>query len=470
MTQIAGINVKCGDGDNSIIINGTGNVTVGDGNNGILTTGDNSSVNAGHGDNEVVFNGDNFTGKFGDGNNTVMTLDVANDNDLYLEYKDKVKTESTTTSEKELLSSKQDGSSGLINSLSSAEQSIAQNINFSEMVGSNYRYVVALAPDGQYHIYEKCNNTSRYKSVVGVSNGSNYLTPSQIQSTGGTVTFTDTYKTTNTNVSQVVGVYNPNLSFGNGNNNVTLTLKDENAEINAGHGDNDINVGLGKDTKKTTTVTEETTTENRTSTIQQGSGSFGSPLIIDMNKDGVVSAEAGKGVDINNDGQADGAAVNGDKMLAMQDINGNGKIDGAEVFGDKTVNPFTGEALNAANGFEALKLVAKSAEENTGIKCYNNGEVDLSALNQALQSIGQQLGFISDNNTSQLEALNGVSKINVDNYSQSNNESGDVQHKQQGTATFNDGSSTSIHDVWFAYNNASLASRLAVAYTNSRKK
>ena len=52
------------------------------------------------------------------------------------------------------------------------------------------------------------------------------------------------------------------------------------------------------------------------------------------------AAEHGKGVDIDGNGKADGAAVNGDKMLAMNvDLNKDGKSDevtGKQVFGDKT--------------------------------------------------------------------------------------------------------------------------------------
>ena len=174
----------------------------------------------------------------------------------------------------------------------------------------------------------------------------------------------------------------------------------------------------------------------------------GSPLIVDFNQDGKVSAQAGKGVDIDNNGKADGAATAGDKMLAMSDSNKNGKVDGTEVFGDQTVNPFTKQKINAANGFEALKEVAKSAYEKTGINCMNNGNVDLKALETALALVGVKLGFISDNNVTNLEALAHVKSINVENYTQQN-QTGDVQHNQLGSYTSTDGKTYKTDDVWF---------------------
>ena len=173
-----------------------------------------------------------------------------------------------------------------------------------------------------------------------------------------------------------------------------------------------------------------------------------SPLILDANGDGKVSAKAGMGVDINNDGKADGAATDGDKMLAMTDLNNNGKIDGAEVFGDQTVSPFTGKKLNAANGFEALKQIAIEAKQYTGIDCMNGSKVDVKKLAEALASKGIKLGFISDNNTTNVEDLTGVKEIEVENYKEAA-ASGDVQHRQLSKFTDENGFEYKVDDVWF---------------------
>ncbi len=187
--------------------------------------------------------------------------------------------------------------------------------------------------------------------------------------------------------------------------------------------------------------------------ISQASGKdveTSSPLILDTNKDGKVSAQHGIGVDNNGDGRADGAAVGGDKMLTMGDRNGNGKIDGTEVFGDKTVDPFTNQAINARNGFEALKKVALSAQQATGQKVIDsNGKVDVQKLNQALQATGNgQLGMISGNNVTNPESLGDVASINTQGYKEQA-ATGNVQHRQLGSYTDTQGAQHKVDDVWF---------------------
>lgn len=181
-----------------------------------------------------------------------------------------------------------------------------------------------------------------------------------------------------------------------------------------------------------------------------GNTTYTSPLVFDTNKDGIISAKSGEGIDANGDGIGDGYATNGDKMLAMSDLNGNGNVDGAEVFGNKTVSPFTGKSYNAANGFEALKAMAQEAEKFTGVKCYNDGQVDLASLKAALATVGVNLGYVSDANTKNLEALEDydVAQVAVDAYDNVD-ETGDVQHRQQGTYTAADGTQYSVDDVWF---------------------
>jgi len=175
---------------------------------------------------------------------------------------------------------------------------------------------------------------------------------------------------------------------------------------------------------------------------------YTSPIVVDFNKDGKVSAKSGDGVDVDGNGVGDGYASDGDKMLAMSDKNKSGAIDGSEVFGDQTVSPFTGQKLNAANGFEALKMIAQEAEQYTGIKCLNNGEVNLQNLKAALSTVGVDLGFISGSNVTELEDLAHVASINVDEYDEVD-ANGDVQHRQQGTYTSADGETYGANDVWF---------------------
>jgi hypothetical protein len=136
-------------------------------------------------------------------------------------------------------------------------------------------------------------------------------------------------------------------------------------------------------------------------------------------------------------------------MLAMSDVTGDGRIGGEEVFGNKTVDPFSGQALNAENGFEALQMVAASAEEKTGIECIDeNGVVNLQNLSQALESEGIGLGMISDNNTTNLESLGDVASIDTANYVEQQ-DTGDVQHNQLGTYQDTSGDTYKVDDVWF---------------------
>ena len=203
------------------------------------------------------------------------------------------------------------------------------------------------------------------------------------------------------------------------------------------------------DTKKTAESTYSEVSKVVTEgALLTGSSTYNSPLILDMDGDGVVSAVAGFGIDVDGNGKADGAATKGDKMLAMTDVNGNGKIDGAEVFGDRTVSPFTGKAVNAKNGFEALKIIAQQAKQYTGIDCMNGNSVDMAKLQQALNKYGVTLGFVNGSNNNEIEKLNGVASINVGNY-KTVNESGDAQHRQQGSFVRTDGTQGKIDDVWF---------------------
>jgi len=184
-----------------------------------------------------------------------------------------------------------------------------------------------------------------------------------------------------------------------------------------------------------------------TSSSQNGSGT-GSPLILDTNHDGTISSQAGKGVDINGDGTVKGEATNGDSMLAMKFKSGN--IDGTEVFGNNTVNPFTGKACNASNGFDALKQVAESAQQATGIQIINNGEVNVQKLNQAMESSGKgSLGLISGNNTSTLKGLGDVAEINTSYTNGSYNTNSSVQNRQIGSYTASSGKTYGADDVWF---------------------
>lgn len=398
-------------GDNSILVVGNENtVNSGIGNDAILGLGNKNTLNGGDGNNNIVFEGDDTTITAGNGDNYIASLDFAVQNGLYTNFSNYL-TDKTT------------------------KVTLAKNVLLSSNTTS-----------------KQIGQSSNTASSTTIDANKDY-----IKTTTTTVNTTSQDYTTNNYADQtqtsIAGNKNVKVSTGNGNNTIILNT-DGNSTVTTKDGNNRINVVSGlvmapeyeNQTSQTVAGAQHTTTTSSSTSEKTGHD----PIIIDFNQDGKVSAQAGEGVDIDGDGKADGAATNGDKMLAMSDINGNGKVDGQEVFGDQTVDPFTGKALNAANGFEALKMVAESAQNATGMKCIDaNGLVDLKALKSALQTKGVNLGFVSDNNNSKLEDLTKVAYINTKDYATVNDGKGSVQHNQQGTSIFEDGTNAKTDDVWF---------------------
>ena len=278
-----------------------------------------------------------------------------------------------------------------------------------------------------------------------------------------TKTDTDVFKVTTTKIIEdlynTTGIKNVSITQNRGNLNAFLSVSDGSANIKTDTACNNdqvrnITVVGGHTDSVVTKQTCENTEIKQTQSEHIGKilfsdGTWTSPLVLDTNKDGKVTSSNAAGVDVNNDGTADGAATRGDKMLAMSDFNKNGQIDGNEVFGDQTVSPFTGKKLNAANGFEALKMIANEAEQKTGYKIITNGNVDIAKLQEALASVGINLGLISNNNVTSLESASDIRYINVDNYIQNDKASGEVQHRQLGTYTDASGKIHSVNDVWY---------------------
>lgn len=382
-----GNSIKAGNGDNKVVAAGNRTkVVVGNGDNIVATRGQNVTVSAGNGDNKIAFWGDNYRLTAGNGDNNVKTLDWANGG---------------PTSSNAYLSAK----------LNAWKASISNDVAWLQ--DSDIKALAkGIKSTLDYDVTKTKEVVKKYNTEVRDPKKCVYY------GTKWTV-----YRDKTVTKTILNGVNNANISLGNGDNDILVTLSGQIGDTKVSYSDNY--------TKKT------------------GSYLRYSPLIVDFNQDGKVSAAAGQGVDLNGDGKADGAAVGGDKMLAMSDINKNGTIDGGEVFGDQTVDPFTGKKLNAENGFEALALVAQSAEKHTGIKCMDNeGNVDLAKLQTALKTVGINLGFISDANNTMLEDLEKVASINTKNYVEQDAQ-GDVQHRQLGTYTDESGKQFKVDDVWF---------------------
>lgn len=437
----------------------------GEGNDTMLSIGDNNKIDGGNGNNYLAFQGKHLYITDGDGDSMFRTLDFAvmegkfEEYGKYLENQLETKTlksdvllntqvDTETLGEKNASTGSADN---FVSKLTDADKRLLENnkidLNAKNSDGSQKYYIAKSPTDGQYHIYQ--GSGTRYTAMT---NGSDMIDLKDIKTTQMRETTVKTYG--DLQERNLRGIEDITIDAKNGADNIKvnvakdLTIKGDDVK-DTDKAKNIFVVGNIKLEDDYGNIKQKSTSRDYT-VLNDGFDKFvnSDPLIVDFNKDGKISAKAGIGVDIDGNGYSDGAAVDGDKMLAMSDMNDNGVIDGSEVFSDKTVNPFTGEALGAKNGFEALKLMAQEAEKHTGIKCMDtDGNVDLKELQKALKKVNVNLGFISDRNTTELEDLAHVASINV-NYTEQN-ETGDVQRNQTGTYTDTDGKTHRADDVWF---------------------
>ena len=167
-----------------------------------------------------------------------------------------------------------------------------------------------------------------------------------------------------------------------------------------------------------------------------------SPLVVDLDGDGVetTTTEDGTHFDHDNNGFAEKTAwVGKDDGLLVRDINGNGQIDnGTELFGNNSVLS-SGE--KAANGFEALADL-DSNEDNI----FNNQD---TVWNQVkVWKDANSNGIVDEGELLTLEQAN-VSGINLDYENSTTTDESGNQHNQTGTFIKTDGTTGSVHDVWF---------------------
>ncbi len=470
--------ITLGDGDLNQIHMVANNVDITAGNTNLAAAfvGNNVDIASGNGDKAIAFWGDNINMNFGNGNNSIATMDIAIAQGKYHEFADFVEADTTKnvsapvkeyidpdyTTDIEATIKKYN--------LSNKEAQTLRNLYAQGKLDDKLTadglplYALVKSPDlGTYVVAQRdsqnhCWSVNNYKNDAGNPRRSNYTADGR-ECIATTSAWTDTsleakraYNMVTTTTFTVDGVKNVNINTGTGINDIRITagLDDlDSIEVKSpGSGLVSITPGFTTQPVKDIIKTGYDILNSNMGILTSASTRT-SPLIIDYNQDGVVSAEHARGIDLDGNGTADGCASNGDKMLAMTDINGNGIIDGSEVFGDETVNPFTGEKLNAANGFEALKKVAEAAEANTGIDCIGeDGLVNLKALKSALATKGIVLGFVSDDNNSTVEDLAKVAYIDTQNYTEQEDK-GDVQHNQLGTSIFDDGSKVKVDDVWF---------------------
>ncbi len=481
------------DFDTVAVVSDKGNVSIntGDGNDTALAVANNVNIEMGDGNHLVGFWGDDVNINVGDGNNNIYTMDkmiaagiVGEDTKILGENVGQaainaveVDTTEYTETLYDITSVSGTGKAEYLNKMKETYKLDASNMKELETLYDNGELFKSFkGSDGtsvpQYSIVQSvqqknADGSAKYVlAKVDSANNSGYVHTRGWQDgtfkeciatrNAGTSSYTEqqtvTHEVATRDVYVVDGTKNLNIKTGSGTTNDINVTSTGIVNISAGDFSKMDQINVDAEVRiigDPDIVKDVYTQPARKIAIGTNiAATYTSPIIVDFNKDGVVSAADGKGVDVDGNGVEDGAAVGGDKMLAMSDTNGNGTIDGSEVFGDQTVSPFTGEKLNAENGFEALKAIAQQAKEYTGTNCMKGDFVDLQALKTALASVGVNLGFISDENNTEIEDLAHVTAINVGNYEQVDAE-GNVQHRQQGTYVDSDGKEYGADDVWF---------------------
>ncbi|MDL2322043.1 hypothetical protein LJC47_06855, partial [Desulfosarcina sp. OttesenSCG-928-B08] len=172
-----------------------------------------------------------------------------------------------------------------------------------------------------------------------------------------------------------------------------------------------------------------------------------SPLILDLDGDGIETIGLSSGVYFDHDGngfaQKSGWVGSSDGLLVL-DLNENGRIDdGTELFGSNTLLT-NGKA--AANGFAALKAFDANKD----------GIIDASDEVFSQLRIWKDInanGHASEGELFALESL-GIQSLNLTYATQSLTDAQGNQHRQIGSYTLTDGTVREMTDVWFAQDTA----------------
>ncbi|NWA02804.1 calcium-binding protein [Pseudomonas gingeri] len=195
-----------------------------------------------------------------------------------------------------------------------------------------------------------------------------------------------------------------------------------------------------------------------------------SPLILDLDGDGVQTISVGQGVNFDLDGngfaEKTGWAGRNDGLLVW-DKNGNGKIDsGSELFGNNTKLK-SGE--NAANGFLAL---ADLDENHDGVFDAQDSAFSKLKVWRDLNSDGVvqsgELAGLSESGVSSFDLKYtepGKADANGDISSSVKDINGN-EHRQTGFYTRADGTVAAISDVWFAVDGANTVDTQLVEVSN----
>ncbi|WP_147297142.1 hypothetical protein [Chromobacterium vaccinii] len=172
-----------------------------------------------------------------------------------------------------------------------------------------------------------------------------------------------------------------------------------------------------------------------------------SPIIIDLDGDGVETVSRGQGTyfDLNNNRFAEKTGwVGADDALLVLDRNGNGLIDnGGELFGSETL---LANGKKAANGFDALAELDSNKD----------GKLDSQDEAWSKLKLWQDKNGDGVSSVDELKTLaeSGLTSLNLQYATQNKTDAAGNQHKQTSQAQWQDGRITDAVDVWFAVNHA----------------
>jgi hypothetical protein len=169
-----------------------------------------------------------------------------------------------------------------------------------------------------------------------------------------------------------------------------------------------------------------------------------SPLVFDLNGDGVNTTKPNRNFDIDADGKQDQiSSVGKDDGTLVFDKDGDGQLgkDGSELFGNHTDLDGDGKADGFANGFEALKGFA---DKKLGQQATSDGKLDASEIAQL------DKGGLKMNVDGKLQSLGQLGIDNID-LGYANSDKKDAhgnEFRQQGSFNRN-GQQNSVVDVWY---------------------
>ncbi len=185
-----------------------------------------------------------------------------------------------------------------------------------------------------------------------------------------------------------------------------------------------------------------------------------SPLVLDLDGDGIETLGTAAGVHFDHDGNGFAETtgwVGKDDALLVWDRNGNGRIDdGSELFGNNT---WLATGSKAANGFVALAELDSNRD----------GRVDAQDASFSQLRLWLDTDADADMSEGELRALAaaGVQSLSLTYQSQRVTDGQGNQLLQAGSYTMADGSAHAMVDVWFAADRARAVDKGTVAVSNT---